>query len=67
LINFEQWCVENLFKEESDRIISRWDYNLNIDKNGKVIKPNDIGFSSNGFNRKGYWFKCLDHPEHGSE
>jgi len=65
-ISFYDWCYENLSKEKADRIMERWDYEKNI-KNGEVLNPQDIGFSSNGFNKKGYWFKCLDHPEHESE
>lgn len=63
---FYQWCYDNLPTEEADEILSRWDYNLNI-KNGKVLSPNDVSFSSSGFNKKGYWFKCLDHPNHEAE
>lgn len=65
--SFYEWCYENLSKDLSDYILSRWDYKLNIDKNGKVLSPKDICYSSHGFNNKGYWFKCLDHPEHISE
>ena len=64
--SFEQWCYDNLPKRLADYILSRWDYEKNI-KNGKILSPKDIGFSSMGFNRKGYWFKCFDNPEHGSE
>ena len=39
----------------------RWDYELN------KCSPKDISYSSNGFSRKGYYFKCLVHPEHNSE
>lgn len=66
-ISFYEWCYINLPKEEADKILSRWDYELNVDKNGKVITPNDITFGSDGISKKGYWFKCLDHPEHKSE
>jgi len=65
-VSFYQWCYNNLSKEMADYILSRWDYELNI-KNGKVLSPKDISYSSSGFSGKGYWFKCLDHPEHGSE
>lgn len=65
-ISFYIWCYDNLSKEEADNIIERWDYSLNI-KNGKILSPKDVSFSSNGFNKKGYWFKCLDHSEHKSE
>jgi len=66
-ISFFEWCYENLPKEIADYILSRWDYDLNIDKNGKVLSPKDVSRSSDGFNKKGFWFKCLDHPEHKSE
>ena len=67
-ISFYQWYYDNLPKELADYILSRWDYKLNVDKNGNVISPNDISYGSHGFNGKGYWFKCFDHPDkHGSE
>ena len=67
-ISFEDWCINNLSKERSDEILSRWDYDLNIDKNGKHISPKDITFSSSGAgNKNGYWFKCLKNPKHESE
>lgn len=59
--SFYDWCYNNLSKKEADEIIARW----NTEKNG--CSPKDIGFSSDGINKKGYWFKCLDHPEHYSE
>ncbi len=65
--SFYEWCYNNLSKNEADNIILRWDYDLNIDKNGKRLTPNNISFASHGENKKGYWFKCLDHPEHKSE
>lgn len=61
--SFEEWCYENLSKKEADKLLSRWDYDLNIDKNGIMLYPRDI---SHGADVK-YWFKCLDHPDHGSE
>jgi len=66
-ISFYDWCYKNLLKEEADMIIIRWDENKNIDTNGNVLTPKDVSYSSLGFNRKGYWFKCLDNPEHESE
>jgi len=66
-VSFYEWCYANLPKEIADIIMLRWDFNLNIDKNGEVINPKNIGLGSEGFNRKGYWFKCLEHPEHESE
>ena len=57
--SFYDWCYSNLSKEKADEIISRWDYKLNIDKKGNIITPKDISYSSHGFNKKGYWFKCL--------
>jgi len=59
--SFHDWCYDNLQKEVADKILERWDYELN------KISPKDITYSSNGINKKGYWFKCLDHSEHSSE
>jgi len=64
--SFEQWCYENLSNEYANEILSRWDYERNL-KNGKTISPGDVTFGSNGINKKGYWFKCVKNPEHGSE
>ena len=64
---FEERCYLNLSKEDALMILLQWDYNLNIDKNGNVLNPKDAPYSSAGFNRKGYWFKCLDNPEHKSK
>ena len=61
--SFEQWCTDN----NREDILDRWDYDLNIDEYGKIITPKDITYKSNGFNGKGYWFKCLIYPEHKSE
>jgi len=68
-LSFYDWCYANLPKEMADWILSRWDYELNVDRNGNSISPKDVGYGSDGFNRKarGYWFKCFNHPEHGSE
>jgi len=66
-VSFEEWCNKNLSKEEYNKIIQRWDYSKNIDKDGKIISPKDVSHTSTGINNKGYWFKCLDHPEHESE
>ena len=66
-ISFYNWCYENLSKEEADIIMLRWDYDLNIDINGNILNPKEISYGSRGFNNKGYWFKCLEHHEHGSE
>jgi len=66
-ISFEEWCYINLSKEEANLLLSRWDYNLNIDKNGNKLSPKDVTYGSTGIDGKGYWFKCLKHPEHGSE
>jgi len=66
--SFFDWCYENLSKEEADKLLSRWDYDLNVDKYGNKLSPKDISYSSHGIiNKKGYWFKCLEHPEHESE
>jgi len=64
--SFYDWCYNNLPKKEADEIMLRWDYEKNI-KNGNKLSPKDVGYSSQGFNKKGYWFKCLDHPEHKPE
>jgi ribosomal protein S27E len=66
-VSFYDWCYLNLSKDEADKIMLRWDYKLNISKKGKILTPKDITHGSNGLNAKGYWFKCLDHPEHESE
>jgi len=60
-ISFYEWCYLNLSKELADYILSRWDYELN------KSSPKDIVYGSHGIDEKGYWFKCLDHPEHESE
>jgi len=66
-VSFYEWCYINLSKEVADRILSRWDDNLNVDKYGNKLTSKDVSYGSDGLNRKGYWFKCLDHPEHLSE
>jgi hypothetical protein len=58
--NFEEWCYETLTKDKADKLLSRWCYELNIDKNGKILNPKDI---SRGTNEK-YWFKCLNNSKH---
>jgi len=60
-ISFYDWCYNNLSKDEADEIMLRWDYELN------KCSPKNVCFSSGGFKRKGYYFKCLNHPEHYSE
>jgi len=65
--SFYDWCYENLSKEEADKIMLRWDYELNINKYGDKLNPKDISYGSMGFDKKGYWFKCLDYHEHKSE
>lgn len=55
--SFEEWCLVNNHQD----LLYRWDYDVN------TLKPNEINFSSQGHNRNGYWFKCLEHPEHESE
>lgn len=65
--SFGQWCYENLSEKKADVIMIRWDEGLNIDEYGNKLTPYDVSYSSNGFNKKGYWFNCLDHPEHRSE
>jgi len=66
-VSFFEWCYAYLPKEEADKIMDRWDNDRNVDKNGNVLSPKDITYASPGFNKKGYWFKCLDHAEHESE
>jgi len=66
-ISFKQWCYDNLLKEDADKLISRWVDDLNIDKNGNILTPKDVTYSSVGINGKGYWFKCLDYLEHKPE
>ena len=65
--SFEFWCYNNLPEEEANNIMVRWDENKNIDINDNVLTPKDVSYSSMGLDRKGYWFKCLDHPEHAPE
>ena len=62
-ISFFELCYLNLSKEETDRILARWDYEKNIDRDGNPISPKDISHGSN----KLCWFKCLKHQEHISE
>ena len=66
--SFYNWCYNNLSEYDADRLLSRWDYKLNVDINGNVISPKDISHNSTGLNKMGYWFKCSgDNPEHKSE
>ena len=65
--SFYQWCYDNFSKKEADIIIDRWDYKLNIDRNGNVLDPNEVGYASRGLNNKGFWFKCLNNSNHTSE
>jgi len=65
--SFYKWCYDNLSEEIADTIMLRWDDELNVDKNGNILTPKNVSYGSAGKNKKGYWFKCLDHPEHGSE
>lgn len=60
-ISFKQWCIDNIIKEESNKIIARWYSEENN------CNPEEVTFRSMGINGKGYWFKCLDHPEHKPE
>lgn len=64
--SFYDWCSINISKKEADEILSRWDYDKNIDREGNELSPKDVSYNS-GLYGKGYWFKCLDHPEHESE
>jgi len=65
-VSFYQWCYDNLTKEEADMLLSRWDYDLNIDKDGRILTPKGVSFSS-GVTKNGYWFKCLNDSTHVSE
>lgn len=60
-VSFFEWCYINLPIKIADKILSRWHYELN------GCSQKDVTYSSHGFNQKGYWFKCLDHPEHQPE
>jgi len=55
------WFIKHLTLKKAVKLIARWDE----DKNGIDIRK--VCTSSSGFNDKGYWFKCFEHPEHGSE
>lgn len=57
--SLEHWCKLNLTNEQYINFINRWD----IDKNR--CTPDEVTFSSHGKN--GFYFKCLDCPEHISE
>ena len=59
--SFFKWCYDNLPQEIAEKIILSWNNEIN------KLGPKDIICGSPGPNLKGYWFKCLDHPEHGSE
>lgn len=59
-INLEEWCRNNLSDNDATRLLSRWDY----DKN--KLSPKEVSFGSAGINKKGYWFKCLNHLDHES-
>lgn len=54
--SFEQWCIENNRQD----ILDRWDYELND------CKPSEIGYTSRGLNKKGYYLKCPNNI-HASE
>ena len=66
-ISFYKWCYDNLPKELADYILSRWNKELNIDKDGNQLTPHDVSYASQGIDRKGYWFNCLDNFEHKPE
>lgn len=59
--SFYDWCYEHLPKADADKLLARWDHILN------KLNVKEISFSSHGIKGRGYWFKCLEHPEHGSE
>lgn len=56
--SFYDWCLENNRQD----ILEAWDYELN-----NPYTPQNIPSTSNGFKRKGYWFKCLKYSNHKSE
>lgn len=60
-VSFGYWVIKNKSLKEATIIISRWDYDLN------KCDIRDVGYASMGINKKGYWFKCLQHTEHLSE
>jgi len=66
-VSFYEWCYNNLDKDKADIIINRWNDDLNIDKDGNKLSPKDVSYASSGFNKKGYWFNCLDNIEHKPE
>jgi hypothetical protein len=55
--SFQQWCIDN----NQHDLLERWDYQLN------KCRPDEISYASQGFNKKGYWLKCLNNLEHKSE
>jgi len=65
--SFYKWCYDNKNKNEADIIINRWNCELNVDKDGNKLSPKDVSFASQGIDKKGYWFNCLDNPEHKPE
>ena len=56
-LSFKQWCINN----DKEDVLNKWDTEMN------KCTSDDVSYTSNGFNHKGYYFKCLDHPEHESE
>jgi len=46
--SFEKWCLENNRQD----VLDRWDYELNY------CNPSDIGYTSLGRDKKGFWFLC---------
>ncbi|WP_297419629.1 hypothetical protein [Clostridium sp.] len=51
-VSFGYWLMKNLSLKQAVEIIARWDGELN----GCDIR--EICYSSTGFDKKGYWFKC---------
>jgi len=62
-VSFYDWCYTKFPKNEAETIINRWNCELNIDKDGNKLSPKDVSFASQGIDKKGYWFNCLDYPD----
>lgn len=60
-ISFYDWCYKNLSKEDADKILSRWDYDLN------KLSPKEVSYCSVNTDGRGYWFKCSNNKNHTSE
>jgi len=65
--SFKVWCYDNLSEELAKKVLLRWNNELNIDIDGNTLTPDDVSYGSAGLNKKGYWFNCLDNPDHKPE